>query len=39
MVILESNPSEGYSDITVTTETEAANGYNGITIGRLPWNL
>ena len=39
MVILESNPSEGHSDITVTTETEAANGYDGITIGLLPWNL
>jgi len=39
MVILESTPSEGHSDTTVTTGTEAVKGYDGITIGLLPWNL
>jgi subtilisin family serine protease len=39
LTILESNPSEGYSNITVTTGTEKFNGYDIITIGLLPWNL
>ena len=39
LVILKNNPSEGYSNITVTTGTEIFNGYDVITIGLLPWNL
>ncbi len=39
MVILESNPSEGYSNITVTTVDETVDGYDVLTIGLLPWNL
>ncbi len=39
MVILESNPSEGYSNITVTTGDETVAGYDVLTIGLLPWNL
>jgi len=38
-VILGDNPSEGYSHVTVTTGTEEVNGYDGIIIGLLPWNL
>ena len=36
LVILEKNPSEGYSNITVTTRTERFNGYDVITISSLP---
>jgi len=39
LVILKNNPSEGYSNVTVTTGTEKFNGYDVITIGLLPWNL
>jgi hypothetical protein len=39
MVILESNPSEGCSNITVTTVDETVDGYDVLTIGLLPWNL
>ena len=39
MVILESNPSEGYSNITVNTVDETVDGYDVLTIGLLPWNL
>lgn len=39
MVSLESNPSEGYSNITVTTEDQTIDGYDVLTIGLLPWNL
>jgi len=39
LVIIERNPSEGYSNITLTTETEVFNGYDLITIRLLPGNL
>jgi len=39
MVIVENNPSEGCSNITVTTGTEVVNGYDVLTIKLLPWNL
>jgi subtilisin family serine protease len=39
MVILESNPSEGCSNITVTTVDETVDGYDVLTIGLLSWNL
>ena len=39
MVIVENNPSEGCSNITVTTGTETVNGYDVLTIELLPWNL